>query len=120
MSAGRTNNGLERPGDHVVDSGVVCAITRFGFRHPWSLLVAYTWHRRLRLRARTVPGYLRSAFLIEDPWTAYSLSIWRRASDIAEFNVASPQHIDVARKAFGWVRKDHGRPEVWSTKWTLL
>ena len=110
---------LERAGDHAVGSQIVCALTRFRFRDPWGLLVAYIWHRRLRRQARSLPGHLRSAFLIEDFWTGYSLSLWRRASDIGEFNVMVPEHVDVARRAFGWVRVNGGRPEVWSTKWRL-
>jgi hypothetical protein len=61
---------------------------------------------------------LRSAFLIENTKTWYSLSVW---NGVPEMSAPVPAHVDAARDLFGRVAVEPGRgPEVWSTKWRLV
>lgn len=114
---------LDEPGDHAVNVPILCVITRFGLRSMQYLLPMYhDYHRVVAdIRATQTPGLLRSAFLIENPTTCYSLSLWTGWSDIPRFGTDVPYHVTAARRAFGKVsfQKDRG-PEVWSTKWRLM
>ncbi len=94
---------LDEPGDHGVNVPIV-------YRH----IIADT-------KATQTPGLLRSAFLIENPTTCYSLSLWTGIDDIPHFGTNIPYHINAARRAFRRVsfQKDRG-PEIWSTKWRLM
>ncbi|MGH2558839.1 MAG: hypothetical protein ACRDJH_07225, partial [Thermomicrobiales bacterium] len=69
---------LDEPGDHLVDAPLICVITRFGLRSPIHLLLSYLDYRRVVKEAARgqTPGLLRSAFLIENLTTCYSVSIW--------------------------------------------
>lgn len=111
---------LREPGDHEVDVPIMCSITRFGLRSPRFLLPSYLDYRRVIRSAHESPeiGLLRSAFLIENPTTWYSLSIW---SGYPEFSAHVPNHVDAARRVFGRlsIEPDRG-PELWSTKWRLV
>jgi hypothetical protein len=110
---------LEEPGDHPVDVSVTCVITRFGLRSPLHLLPIYFDYRRVVKEATGATGLLRSAFLIENLRTCYSISIWTSPDAIPFFGTAVPSHVLVARRVFGRVVVKHGRPDVWSTKWRL-
>lgn len=80
----------------------------------------YLDYRRARKAASRVPGFLRSAFLIEGLRTCYSISLWTSQNDIPMFGTLAPEHVDVARRVFSRLRMDRsGRPELWSTKWRL-
>src|SRR5207247_381179 len=72
---------LREPGSHPVDVPIMCSITRFGLRNARSLASSYLAFRHLlREAARTPPdGLLKAAFLVEDPKTWYSFSIWSGA-----------------------------------------
>lgn len=112
---------LVEPGDHPVDVPVTCVLTRFRLRSARHLLPTYLDYRRVigeAARAQT-PGLLRSAFLIEDPTTWYSLSLWADPDAIPHFGTNVPGHVDAARGVFGRVAMNRGRPEIWSTKWRL-
>lgn len=113
---------LDEPGDHPVDVPITCVITRFGLRSARYLLPTYLDYRRVVREVLQVqtPGLLRSAFLIENPTTCYSVSIWDSRTAIPIFGTRVPYHVSAARRVFGRVRfsKDRG-PEVWSTKWRL-
>ena len=113
---------LEEPGQHAVDVPIMCVLTRFRLRSPFQLLPTYLDYRRVvRDAARAgTPGLLRSAFLIEDLTTCYSLSIWASHDAIPHFGTKVIRHVEVGRRIFGRLsfRKDHG-PEIWSTKWRL-
>ncbi|HET7091413.1 MAG TPA: hypothetical protein VFL17_22505, partial [Anaerolineae bacterium] len=79
------------------------------------------YRRVVRQAAQTqTPGLLRAAFLIEDPTTCYSLSIWTSWDAIPRFGTNVPRHVEAANRVFGRVcfSKDRG-PEIWSTKWRL-
>jgi hypothetical protein len=114
---------LEEPGDHPVDVPVLCVITRFGLRSARYLLPTYLDYRRVVKAAQTsqTPGLLRASFLIENPTTCYSFSIWSNWADIPYFGTNVPDHVLVARRVFGRVSfsKERG-PEIWSTKWRLV
>lgn len=111
---------LKESGDHAVDVPIMSSITRFGLRNARSLGLSYLEYRRvLRSAVESPPeGLLRSAFLVENPTTWYSFSIWNGAP---RFSAQLPAHIDVARRSFGRLAFDPERgPELWSTKWRLV
>lgn len=114
---------LDEPGDHLVNVPITCVITRFGLRSIRYLLPTYFDYRHITadVEATHTRGLLRSAFLIENPTTCYSLSLWNSWENIPRFGTNIPFHINAARKAFGRVsfQEDYG-PEVWSTKWRLM
>lgn len=114
---------LDELGDHRVTAPIVCVITRFGLRSVQYLLPMYFDYRHIIADAKTMqtPGLLRSAFLIENPTTCYSLSLWTGSDDIPRFGTNISYHVNAARRAFERVsfEKDRG-PEVWSTKWRLM
>jgi hypothetical protein len=69
-------------------------------------------------RETSTAGLLRSAFLVENPTTWYSVSIW---SGYPDFSSQVPLHVDAARRSFGRLAFDPDRgPELWSTKWRLI
>ena len=111
---------LREPGDHDVDVPIMCSLTRFGLRDRRSLIASYLDYRRVLRSAESAPriGLLRSAFLVENPRTWFSLSIW---SGQPEFSAHVPDHVDAARTVFGRLSIDPDRgPELWSTKWRLV
>jgi hypothetical protein len=111
---------LNAPGDHPVDVPVTCVITRFGLRSPLSFLLTYIDYRRTIKQAAQTPGLLRSAFLVENLTTCYSLSIWSCPDAIPLFGTNVPYHVTAARSVFGrLLTSKHGSPELWSTKWRL-
>ena len=117
------NPRLDDLGDNPVNVPILCVITRFGLRSVRYLLPTYLDYRRVIRNAEVskTPGLLRSAFLIENPTTCYSLSIWTSWDAIPHFGTNVPYHVDAARRSFGRLsfKKDHG-PEIWSTKWRLV
>lgn len=114
---------LNEPGDHRVNTPILCVITRFGLRSVQYLLPMYLDYRHVVADTKAIqtPGLLRSAFLIENPTTCYSLSLWSTWEDIPRFGTNIPFHVNAARRAFQRVsfQKDRG-PEIWSTKWRLI
>ncbi len=111
---------LKEPGDHDVDVPITCSITRFGLRSAGSLLPSYLDYRRVIRSAREAApeGLLRSAFLVENPTTWYSFSVW---SGFPDFSAHVPDHVAAARKVFGRLAIDAERgPELWTTKWRLV
>lgn len=111
---------MDQPGDHPVDVPVMCSLTRFGLRSPRFLASSYVDYRRVaRAAAQSQPhGLLRSAFLIENPTTWFSFSIWLNSP---KFSAQVPLHVEAARKIFNRLAYDSRRgPELWSTKWRLV
>lgn len=114
---------LLEPGEHPVDVPIVCTITRFGLRSPRQLVRAFTDYRRVVRQAQgtETPGLLRCAFLVEDPVSWHSLSIWSEREAIPHFGTNVPRHVDAARRLFPRLASDLDRgPELWSTKWRLV
>lgn len=113
---------LQEPGDHSIDSDIICVMTRFGLRHPFYLLPTWRDYRLVvRQAARTqTPGLLRAAFLIENPTTCYSLSFWTGLDAIAQFGTNVTKHVKVGNRIFGRLSYTRERgPEIWSAKLRL-
>jgi hypothetical protein len=102
-----------------VDSAVSCVITRFAVRSPWSLLRFYLMYRAVRREAKTIPGVLTTAFLIEGPHTCYTLSLFKDAEAIGEFNSTVRAHIAAANGSFRHLQLASGRPHLWSAQFQL-
>lgn len=114
---------FNQPGDHQVTAPAICVITRFGLRNVIQLIATYLDYRRLKRDIELSPdsGLIRSAFLVENLRTCYSLSIWQDRKAIARFGSQIPRHVDAARRVLN--RLDNGtdgRPQLWSTKWQLI
>lgn len=121
VTGAEPENEWRSPGDRDIDSTVVCVLTRFALRRPWHLIqtfVAYRWLMR-HVRRNAPDGLLRACFLVENPTTCYSLSLWADEAAIPHFGTAVDEHVDVANGVFGRLRFVHGGPELWSTKWRL-
>ena len=119
---GHTGRLLE-PGDHPVDVPITCVISRFGLRHVGGLLPSHRDYQRVVREAQQsgTPGFLRSAFLVEDPTTWFGLSFWSEPNAIAHFGTNVPSHVLAARRGFGRLAYDPVRgPQLWSTKWRLV
>ena len=119
----QSSKSLREPGEHVVDVPLVCTITRFGLRSARHLMPSYRDYLGVVRAARETrtPGLLRSAFLVENPTTWYSLSIWAERDAISHFGTNVLGHVDAARRIFGRLAFEADRgPELWSTKWRLL
>ncbi|MGH2606581.1 MAG: hypothetical protein ACRDG5_08305 [Anaerolineales bacterium] len=113
---------LSEAGDHAVHVPVLCVITRFGLRSPLHLLFTYLDYRRVvkQVRAAHIPGFLRSAFLIENLKTCFSVSFWSDRRSIGLFGSEVPFHVRAARNVLPRILAGHtGAPELWSTKWQL-
>lgn len=118
-ASARRLTSLSQPGEHLVDSSITCVMTRFGLRSPRFLLSSYREYQRVVRAAQRshVPLLLRNAFLVENPTTWYSFSLWR---DYPTFSAEVTAHVEAARSGFGWLRIDPELgPELWSTKWRL-
>jgi hypothetical protein len=118
----RSDLDLNEPGDHPVNVPIVCVITRFGLHSARYLLPTYLDYRRVlkQAKATQTPGLLRAAFLIENPTTCYTLSLWASREAIPRFGTNVPYHVEAARRVFGRVSFAEERgPEVWSTKFQL-
>jgi hypothetical protein len=102
-----------------VDSTVSCVLTRFRLRSCLSLVTFYLRFRHVRNEARKVRGLLQAVFLVEDPHTCYTLSLWKEDRAIAEFGPLR-SHIRAANSAFGpTYRKELSRAEIWSVQFRL-
>jgi hypothetical protein len=116
------NDAAAGTGYTFVDSEVICVLTRFRMRSLWSLPMFYLHYRRMRreLTDHRIHGLLKSAFLIEDPWTFYTLSLWSGAEAVGEFNVHVSAHTNGANAAIPRLWRDAGgRPQLWSVQWRL-
>ena len=108
---------LTQPGSHVVDSEIYCMITRFGLRRPWHLVAARREFNQLAAAGSMVPGLLDAVFLVEDPTTFHSVSLWSRPPSLSEH---LERHVDAANRVFGRLVFDPERgPELCSTTWRL-
>jgi hypothetical protein len=119
MSSADQQARLRQPGHHEVESSVMCSLTRFGLRSGRHLPPTYRDYRRVmrEVDKTTIPGLLCNAFLVENPTTCYSLSIWSGPPRLSAF---VPRHVEVAGAVFGRLAFDPERgPELWSTSWSL-
>ena len=91
---------------------MLCVITRFRLRRPWHLIRMFWLYLSLRRELTTVPGLLRSAFLIEGPFVCCTLSLW--SSEDGFFHLSNlPSHIHAVRNAKAMCA------EIWSAFWRL-
>lgn len=98
----------------------MCVITRMGFRSPRFVPGAIRDYRRLAALMDHVPaaGLLRSALLVENATTCYSVSIW---SGEPIYSSQVEEHIRVVRRTFSRLACSPARgPELWSTTWRLV
>lgn len=102
-----------------VDTTVSCLLTRFRVRSVWSLLRCYRSFRRVRSESRDIPGLLASAFLVENPHTCYTLSLWSDAGAIREFNTKVRAHIAAANASVRDIEFRSGGPQLWSAQFRL-
>lgn len=107
------------PGFARVNTTLSCVLTRFNVRSPFELIRFYFAFRLVRRAAANVRGLLKSAFLIEDLHTCYTLSFWKDDNAIVTFGSVRA-HVKAANSAFGpTFRKDLKRPEIWSAQFRL-
>lgn len=94
---------LREPGDNPVDAPITCVLTRFQLRSARHLVPSYRDYQRVirELEQSRVPGFLRAAFLVENPTTWYSLSLWAGDSAIPRFGTVSTDHLAAARRPSG-------------------
>lgn len=101
-------------------SDPILVLTRFRVRSATQMLQSYRDYQRVVRAAHDSPGLLRSLFLLENPTTFYSLSIWSEEVAIPRFGGRVPEHVYAGRNVFGRLRFDPARgPEIWSAKWKL-
>lgn len=108
-------------GGELVDVPIMCSLTRFGLKSSRLLPTMMRDYRRVVKSAEEADpqsfGLLKSAFLIENPSTCYSLSIW---SGDPSFSAHVPRHVQVANKTLARLSYEDGRgPELWTTRWHL-
>lgn len=100
--------------------GLICVLTRFRLRSPLWLIPTYLDYRRIARAARNTDGLIREAFLIENPVTCYSLSIWSGTAAIGRFGTEAQAHLDAARRMNRRARSaGAGKREIWSLRWRL-
>lgn len=102
-----------------VSTTISCLLTRFHLRTPWSLIHFYRSFRRVRKEARSVPGLLKTVFLIENVRTCYTLSFWKNTEAIYAFNVKVNSHIRAANSSFQHLEFAPSGVQLWSAQFRL-
>jgi hypothetical protein len=102
-----------------VSTTISCLLTRFRLRSPWSLWHFYRAFRRVRKEARNVQGLLKTVFLIENAHTCYTLSFWKNAGAIYDFNIKVNSHIRAANSAFQHLQFASSGVQLWSAQFRL-
>ena len=102
-----------------VDSSVVCVLTRFRLRSVRSVFKFFQFYRLVKSQTKRVPGLITSTFLVEDMHTCYTLSLWRDADSILQFNSLVHGHIEAANSCFKHLQISNGRPQLWSAQFDL-
>lgn len=118
QSESRTGRGIGT-GYQVIDTDVVCVLTRFHVRSLRALLRCYLRFRTVRSASRGIPGLIASLFLIENLRTCYTLSLWKNESAILEFNTKVVSHIRAANSCFADLVEGTAGPELWSAQFRL-
>lgn len=89
-----------------------CVTTRFRLTHIWDLLLMWLLFHQMRYDLQEAPGLLRFAFLIENPLSCLTFSIWESESAIRAFSNRK-SHVRAVRVAKSRCK------EIWSAYWTL-
>src|SRR5207247_8362915 len=98
-------------GSPVVGS-MMCVPTRCRLRHFWMLFPMYLTYRRMRRDLNQTAGLIRYAFLVQNPLTCCTLSLWESEEALIAFsNVSS--HVQAVRLAKRWCR------DIWSAYWRI-
>jgi hypothetical protein len=103
-----------------VDTSVSCVLTRFRLRSWRSLLLFYVFFWRIRRASHEVEGLLKTAFLVENLHTCYTLSFWRDDWAMIDFGTRVHSHVEAARSAFGATFDERSnKSEIWSAQFRL-
>jgi hypothetical protein len=106
-------------GHQLVDSELICVLTRIHLRSAAWLPWAWRAFRRVRRQARQIPELKRAALLVEGPRTLVILSLWSDEGALLKFGTLVDAHLPVVRRALALATRRHGGPQVWSTQWRL-
>lgn len=98
----------------VNSDSMLCLVTRVKVKKLTTLIsvmFAFFWMRR---RARSVPGLLESAMLIQRQRTVIFVSLWQNSQAMDQFATAVPEHASAVHQMY------IAHAEVWSGAFTLL
>lgn len=102
-----------------VEAPLFCVLSRIRVRHPLALLQMALAYRRVKRDVDSIPSLKRAVFLIEDPFTFLTLSIWEGEEGFLDFNTHVTSHIETANRSFKVALRCWGLPEIWSTQWRI-
>jgi hypothetical protein len=103
-----------------VDTTVFCVLTRFRVQSMLDLLRFYILFRRIRNASNRLSGQITSAFLMENLYTCFTLSIWKDRDAVIKFNTVVMEHINAANWCFQRLEKStSGRLLLWSAQFRL-
>ena len=102
-----------------VVTGVSCLMTRFRVRSVWGLLRLYRHYRKIRKAASSIDGLMCNLFLIEDSRTCFTVSFWKDAEAILEFNGTVREHLDAANSCTRYLEWSETGPTLWSAQFRL-
>jgi len=86
---------------------MICVATRLRLARWWHLVPLYASYRRMRPDLEAAPGLLRHAFLLHDPFTCFTFSVWESERALRSF-ANTDAHLRGVRLAHRVCR------EVWS------
>lgn len=102
----------------LVDSDVLCVLTRIKVRRPWTVVRMWRLFHQVQAQSRRVSGLWTTRFLLEGPRTFLILSIWQGDWGFLDFGTDVTAHPPAVREALRHAAG--GRQlEVWSTEWRL-
>lgn len=96
-----------------------CVLTRIRVRSLFALLKMAFAYRRIKRQAASISGLKKSAFLIQDPFTFFILSIWEGEAGFLDFGTDVTSHVDAASSSFRLASYRSGVPEIWSAQWRI-
>src|SRR5947209_18168924 len=83
---------------------MICVTTRFRLKHFWLLLPMYLTYRGMRQDLNLAPGLIRYSFLLQNPITCCTLSLWESELAVISFSNV-PSHVYAVRRAKRWCRE---------------
>lgn len=102
------------------DTQVSCVMTRFHLRSVFGLIAFFFAYRRVARESASIPGLLKTAFLVEGLHTCHTFSLWQDPTAIFTFNSRVRAHIDAANWSFSQLRsREASGPEMWSVQFRL-
>ncbi|MER3424956.1 MAG: hypothetical protein C4293_18750, partial [Nitrospiraceae bacterium] len=94
-------------------------LTRIRVRQPLALLQMALAYRRVKRQTASISGLKRMAFLIENPYTFFILSIWEGEAGFLDFGTYVTTHVEAANRSFRLAVYRSNSPEIWSTQWRI-